>query len=187
MHRCIVAPLSLWVHRFGFLFSPTATMKQFFKSKRKQSPEPLPQDTSPGIPADIAAGTIGYKAQLNTNLEGGRARFHQDPEVDLTVAPDQGSSGGSQMVFQGSTDKGQELPASEAWTSGVVIGGRKNRTSECFLFLSLRLGPIFMWIPSSDEDAGDTGGKIIESAEASRSMCRYHDGVGCSRLTSAPS
>jgi len=30
----------------------------------------------------------------------------------------------------------------------------------------------------SDEDSGDTGGKIIESAEASRGMCHYHDGVG---------
>jgi len=31
------------------------------------------------------------------------------------------------------------------------------------------------WPP---RDSGDTGGKIIESAEASRGMCHYHDGVG---------
>jgi len=121
-------------------------MNRLFKNKRKQSPEPLSQDTSPGIPGDIAAGMASYKAQSNTNLEGGRARFHQDPEVDLTVALDQGSSGGSQMVFQSNIDKGQEPPASEAGISGVAIGGRKNRTSECFL--SLRLGPTFMRISS---------------------------------------
>ena len=30
----------------------------------------------------------------------------------------------------------------------------------------------------SDENAGDTGGRISELAEASRGMCHYNDGVG---------
>jgi hypothetical protein len=98
------------------------------------------------------------------------------------VALDEGSSGGSHAVLRDSMDEDQELPASVAWTSRVVIGGterRDDRTSEPCLW-SLRLGQMFMrtlFISLSDEDTGDTGGRISEPAEASRGMCYYGDGV----------
>jgi len=113
-------------------------MNHLFKNKRKQSPEPFPQDTSPGILAGISAGQISHQAQSNIGLEGGRIRSYQDLETDpadLTVAPGEGSSGGLQVVFQDSIDEDQEPPTSVAWTSSVMIGGtgsRNNRTSECF-------------------------------------------------------
>jgi len=113
-------------------------MNRLFKNKRKQSPDPSPQDTSPGIPADIAAGPVSHQGQLNIGLQGGRIRSYQDLETDradLTVTPGDGNSGDSQVVFQDSMDEDQEHPASGASTSGAMIGGtesRSNRTSECF-------------------------------------------------------
>jgi len=112
--------------------------KNLFKKKRKQSPEPPPQGTSPGVPIDTAAGPVSYQPLPNISLEGGQTRSHQDlvaDRPDLTVALDQRSSGSSRIGFQDSMGEDQELPTSVAWTSGIAIGGtenRNNRTSEHF-------------------------------------------------------
>ena len=165
-------------------------MNRIFKNKRKQSPDPFPRHNSPGIFAGTTAGPVSYQAPPNIGLEGGPIRSYQDLKIDrpdLTVAPGEGSSGGPQMIFQDSMDEDQEPPGSVAWTSGVAIGGtesRNSRTSECFR--SLRLGPIYMrilFLFPLDEAAGDTGGRMSESAEAWRGMCGYNCGVG-SLLTS---
>ena len=117
---------------------PITMMNHPFKNKRKQSPDPSPPDTSPGVLADIAVGPVSHRAQSNIGLEGGRIRSYQDLEIgraDLTVAPGEGSSGDSQIVFQDSMEAGQEHPASVASTSGAIISGiesRNNRTNECF-------------------------------------------------------
>lgn len=124
-------------------------MNRLFKNKRKQSPEPPPQDTSPGVPVDTAAGPASYQPRPNIGLEGGQTRSYQDLEADrpdLTVALERGSSGGSRIEFQDSMGEDQELPTSVAWASGVAIGrteSRNNRTSEHFS--SLRLGPMFIF------------------------------------------
>jgi len=113
-------------------------MDRLFKNKHKQSPEPPPQDTSPGVPIDTAAGPVSYQPRPNIGLQGGQTRSYQDLEADrpdLTVALDQGSSGSSRIKFQDSMGEDQKLPTSVAWTSGVAIGGtesRRNRTSEHF-------------------------------------------------------
>ena len=71
-------------------------------------------------------------------------------------------------------DEDQEFPASEAWTSGVVIGGNgrgNDSTSKCSWFL--RLGPTFMKITFfSSSDPGDAGGGVSEPAEVSRGTCQ---------------
>ena len=124
---------SLWFPLF-----PITMKNRIFRNKRKQSPDPSPQDTSPGILAGISARPVSHQAQSNIGLEGGRIRSYQDLEIDradLTVALGEGSSGGPQIAFQDSMDEDQEPPASVAWTSGAMIGGiesRTNRTSECF-------------------------------------------------------
>ena len=160
-------------------------MNRIFKNKRKQSPDPFPRHNSPGIFAGTTAGPANYQAPPNIGLEGGPIRSYQDLEIDrldLTVAPGEGNSGGPQMMFQDSMDEDQEPPGSVAWTSSAAIGGtesRHNRTSE--YFRSLQLGPIFMQISfpfPSDEVAGDTGGRMSESAEAWRGMCGYNCGIG---------
>jgi len=113
-------------------------MNRLFKNKRKKPPGPFPQGNFPTISAKIAAGPVSYKAQSNVGPEGGRTRSNQGPEVDrpdLTVALDDRTSGGSQIVFRDRMDEEGELHASVASTSGVVVGGterRNSRTSECF-------------------------------------------------------
>ena len=55
-------------------------------------------------------------------------------QPDLTVASDDRSGGGSRIVPQDRANEEQELHASVASTSGVMIGGterRNNRTSTC--------------------------------------------------------
>ena len=142
-------PLALWVHLFGFLFSPMTTMRHFFKNKRKQSPDPSPQETSPGILTDIVVRPVSYQAQSSIG-EGGQIRSNQDPGVDrpdLSVPLDHRSSEDLRIVFQDSMDEDQEFPAPAASMSGAMIGGtgnRNSRSSECFW--SLLLGPAFMWI-----------------------------------------
>ena len=52
----------------------------------------------------------------------------------MAVSLDGRSGGDSRIVFQDRMDEDQELPASETWTSGVVIGGTgrgNDPTSEC--------------------------------------------------------
>ena len=117
---------------------PTTTMNRLFKNKRKQSLEPPPQGTSPGVAIDTTAGPVSYQPPPSIGPEGGQTRSYQDLEADrpdLTVALDQGSSGSSRIEFQDSMGEDRELPTSVAWTSGVAIGGtesRNNRTSEHF-------------------------------------------------------
>jgi len=115
--------------------SPSTTMNRFFSNKRKKSPEPSPQGILPTIPTDTATEPVRYQVQSNIGPEGGQTRSDQGPEVDLhdlTVVLDDRTSGGSRIVFKDRMDEDQELPASVASTSGVVIGGterRNNRTS----------------------------------------------------------
>ena len=105
--------------------------------KRKKSPEPSPQESLSEIPANTVAGPANHQLQSDPGLESGRTRSSQNREVnrlDLTVALDERSGGGSQIAFQNRMDEDQEHPASGAWTSGVMAGAseyRNNPTSEC--------------------------------------------------------
>ena len=166
--------LALWVHHFGFLFAPITKMNRLFNKNRKNSPEPSPQGVLPGIPTNIAAGSAGHQPDPNIGPEDEKNRSYPDPEADwpdLAVSLDGRSGGDSRIVFQDRMDEDQELPTSEAWTSGVVIGGTgrgNDSTSKCSRFL--RLGPTFMFFSSSDP--GNTGGGVSEPAEPSRGTCQ---------------
>jgi hypothetical protein len=76
-------------------------------------------------------------ATKHSRTSASKVSSYQDLEEDrpdLTVAPDEGSGGGSRTAFQDRTGD-QELPASVTWTSGVVVGRterRDNRKSERF-------------------------------------------------------
>ena len=131
--------LGLWVPLLGFLFSSTTMMNRLFNNKRKKSPESSRPDGLTGF-HNVAAGPVSHQSQSNVGpeLEGGQSRSYKDPRVvwsDLTVTPDEGSGGGSRIVFQDHMDEDQEFIASEAWASGIAIGGaarRHNPTSRCF-------------------------------------------------------
>ena len=74
--------LASWVHHFGFLFTLTTKMNRLFNKKRKKPPESSPQGVLPGIPTDIAAGSVSHEAEPNIGPEGEESRSYQDPEVD---------------------------------------------------------------------------------------------------------
>jgi len=53
--------------------------------KRKKSPEPAKKRINLGNPTNIAAGSLRFKAELDTD-EGNRDRSHRDSQlqIDLT-------------------------------------------------------------------------------------------------------
>ena len=105
---------------------PGTTMNRLFSNKRKESPKPFPQDTSV-ISTDIAAGPVSYQAQPNMGPEGEQLVPKVD-QPDLTVALDDRTGEGSQIVLQNRMDEDHRPHTWVASTSGVVIGGN-SRTS----------------------------------------------------------
>ena len=128
---------ALWVHHSEFFLTSITMMNRLFKNKRKKSPEPSPQGISSGTSTNVAAGPVSHQAGSYIRPEGEQSSY-QDLEVDwpdLTMALDEGSGGGLQILSQDRMDIDQELPASGGVTSGAAIGGtghRNNPTSECF-------------------------------------------------------
>ena len=95
-------------------------MKRFFKTNRKKTPKP------PQQPADIAAGPSNIREKLDVVPSGGGRNVSDEGleayHTDLTLPPNEGGRIGPRAPFQDDTDGDQELPASGASTSVVVIG-----------------------------------------------------------------
>ncbi|KAF9645844.1 hypothetical protein BDM02DRAFT_397204, partial [Thelephora ganbajun] len=104
-------------------------MKRLFDKKPKKSPNPSPKPISPGIPAKIAAGPLGPRAELDVGPDGEQIRSYH-PEVDWPdlVTLDEGSNGGSRIVFQDISGEDKEPPAPEASTSGVAVVSTDHRS-----------------------------------------------------------
>ncbi|KAF9643540.1 hypothetical protein BDM02DRAFT_1414393 [Thelephora ganbajun] len=85
-------------------------MKRLFGKKSKKSPKPSPKHVFPGIPANIAVGPLGFRAELDI-----------DPD-------DEGSNRSSRIVFQDNSGEGEEPPAPEVSTSGVAVVGTGHRS-----------------------------------------------------------
>ena len=102
-------------------------MKHLFKKiKRGKSPNPPRQPTLPGKPVDIAAGQPDFRTEPDDNSDGGRSFSSQVPVVDSpdpAILPGEGGRIGPRILFQHGMDANQQLPASGAQTSDVVIGG----------------------------------------------------------------
>ena len=109
-------------------------MNRLFNKKRKKSPE---SSSLPGIPTNAVAGSVSHQVGLNIRPEGANSLSCQYPEADSPdpiVSLDERGGGESRVAFQDRMDEDQELPASEAWTSGVVIDGTErgdDPTSKC--------------------------------------------------------
>ena len=108
-------------------------------NKRKKSPGPSHSGTFTRIPTNVPAGPASCQADSNIGPEGGQTQSFMSGSggrsTDIVVALDERSSEGSRIVSWDRMDEDQELLASGAWTSGVVIGGTEhgyNPTSECF-------------------------------------------------------
>jgi hypothetical protein len=65
----------------------------------KKSPKPPKKHIHLGIPTNIAAGPLGFRAELDTDpIVGNQNRTHRDPEPDRlnpTVALDENNPGPS--------------------------------------------------------------------------------------------
>ncbi|KAF9645847.1 hypothetical protein BDM02DRAFT_3262668 [Thelephora ganbajun] len=85
-------------------------MKRLFGRKPKESPNPSPKLISHGIPANVAAGPLGFRAELDIGPD------------------DERSNRGSRIVFQDNGGEDKELPAPEVSASGVVDVGTDHRS-----------------------------------------------------------
>ena len=100
-------------------------MKHLFKKiKHGKSPKPPQQPTLPGKPVD--AGPPDFRTALDDNSDGGRRLTSQVPDVDspdTAILPDEGGRIGPRIPLQDGVGANQQLPASGAQTSDVVVGG----------------------------------------------------------------
>ncbi|KAF9643731.1 hypothetical protein BDM02DRAFT_3191288 [Thelephora ganbajun] len=76
-----------------------------FDKKSKNPPIPFPTRTFLGIATNVATGPLGFRAELDIGPD------------------DERSDRGSRIVFQNNSSEDEELPAPEASTFGVAVGG----------------------------------------------------------------
>ena len=104
----------------------------------KKLPNPFRKHIVLGIPTNIAAGPLGFRAELDTDPIGNRNRSDHDSAADLSDSSiamlDENNPGPSRIIFHNKSE-GQDLHAPENSTSGgVVDGGTEHRSdpaSEC--------------------------------------------------------
>ena len=108
-----------------------------FSKKSKKSLKPSQRHVSLGIPTNIAAGPLGFRAELDTGSGGKSSRSCHDPGADRpdsTVTLDEKDTRASRIVFRSQKSEDKRLPAPKAVISHVVVGGDErgnDSTSEC--------------------------------------------------------
>ena len=70
--------LVLWVRHFGLPFAPRSQMKDLFNKKPKKSLKSPQRHISLGIPTNIAAGPLGFRAELDIGPKGEQRRLYHD-------------------------------------------------------------------------------------------------------------
>lgn len=111
-------------------------MDRLFDKKSKKSRKTAKRHISLGIPTNIAAGPLGFRAELDIEPKG-ESRSYRDLEnqPDSTVTPDKNDTRASRIVFQDKKreDQGHSAPGTSA-AGAVVCGGEHgdDPTSECF-------------------------------------------------------
>lgn len=139
-------------------------MNYIFNKKSKKSLKSSRRHISLGIPANIAVGPLGFRAELDVGPKG--EKFHpyhnMGDRPDWTVIVDENDPRTSRIVFcdKNSEDKG--LPAPGTSTLGAVVdtGHSFNPMSECFYFSycgQCSLRPLSLSLPG--ETTGDIGGE----------------------------
>ena len=136
--------LVLWV---GLLFTPRKQMDRLF-DKRKNTPKLSRHHIFLGVPANIAAGPLGFRAELDP--KGKQNYSHHDFETDgpnLAVAPDERNRWTSRIVFHDKESQDQALPAPGTSTRGIAACDAErgnDPTSACFrppLFAQISMHP----------------------------------------------
>ena len=111
-----------------------------------------PQHIPLGIPTNIAAGPLGFRAELDINPKGEQDRLSRlrADEPDSTVTPDKKGAGVSRIVARDEKhqDQGDHAPGTLS-TSTAVGGGEHGNdpTGERFRFLSLWLAFMRILMP----------------------------------------
>jgi len=124
----------LWVHHFGLLhLHPITQMSRFFGKKREKS-----QHIPLGIPTNVAAGPLGFRADLGISPKGERGRFNRNlgtDRLDSPVTLGEKDTATSRIVFHDKKSEDQHPPALQASTPSTVVGGTgygNDPPSKCF-------------------------------------------------------
>jgi len=111
----------------------------------KKSLKYSPRGILPGISTNVAAGPLGFRAELDIGHKGEQNRSYWDLGVGWThstVALDKDGGGSSRILFQGKPGEDEGLHAPETSTAGGMIDHgaehRNDPTSECSLSLLSR-------------------------------------------------
>jgi len=109
-------------------------MDRPFGKRSKKSLKPS-QHIILGIPTNIAAGPLGFRAELDIEPKGEKGCPHHDFKTDRsdpTETLDEKNPRASRIVFFDKERDGQGDPVQEASTSGAVIGSEQGNglTSE---------------------------------------------------------
>ena len=78
-------------------------MKHLFNKISEEKPKPSRRHISLGIPTNVAAGPLGFRAELDIGAQGEQDRSCHDLEADgpdPTVVLDEGDARASRIVFQ---------------------------------------------------------------------------------------
>jgi len=60
-------------------------MNDISDKKRKKSPEPARKRINLGTPINIAAGSLGFRAELDSDPQGSRDRSRRDSELQIDL------------------------------------------------------------------------------------------------------
>ncbi|KAF9646638.1 hypothetical protein BDM02DRAFT_2989282 [Thelephora ganbajun] len=109
-------------------------LNRLFDKKPKKLPKPSPKHISLGISPNVSAGLFRSREELDIGPD------------------DERSNKGSRIVFQDDSGEDKELPAPEALTSGVAVGGTEHGSD------STRENP-------TDTREGEGGGRPAETSK----------------------
>ena len=132
-----------------------------------------------GIPTNIAAGPLGFRAELDIGPKGERSHPFGGDRPDSTAMLDESDVRASQIVFNDRKSEGQGLPVPGPSTLGATVGGDGHGTgplSECFRsLLSLPMFTRIYVLYPSGENTGEARNEEEEPAKAS--MGTWQSGV----------
>jgi len=99
-------------------------MDRLFEKKSKKAHKSTQRLISLGIPTNIAAGPLGFRAELDIEPRGGSRSSHNfEYQSDSTVTLDENDTRASRIVFQDKKREDQGLSVPGTSTAGALVGG----------------------------------------------------------------
>ena len=128
-----------------------------------------------GIPTNVAAGPLGFRAELDIGPKGEKSRPHHDSETDRpdpTGTPDEKDTRASRIVFCDKEREDQGAPVEETSTCNMVIGDDEQGNglpSECHRFplswpMLIRISVPPLSAEASPGDTREEGRPAVASA-----------------------